>query len=175
MTKESNVPEKTDSPKGSPVPSGAMYIGLCTTRAQSANLRWQKAIVFMALNGAIGGWCFQVFEYGKANTLFGIAFIALVMFGANLLFKGLVSRANQWIDYFTERIESIERAYGTESGVFVFADDNYLAKQSTEPLVRGLRFRQGIQTLSTCMIGIWGFIFLVSIIAGSYLRGAGAW
>ncbi len=40
--------------KGNPVPTGAMYIGLCQLRMQYVALRWQKAVAFMALNGVIG-------------------------------------------------------------------------------------------------------------------------
>lgn len=45
-----------DDPKvaqGTKVPSGAMYVGLCQTRSQAANLRWQYALAFMALNGVV--------------------------------------------------------------------------------------------------------------------------
>lgn len=167
--------KKSAALKGAPVPSGSMYIGLCTTRAQSANLRWQKAIVFMALNGVIGGWCIQLFKFGQADSLFAIACIAAVMFFANLLFRGLVRRANQWIDYFTIAIEKIELKYGTETGVLVFSDPLYLAKQAAEPLVKGFRFRKGITTLSDTMIAIWGGMFLISLVWAAYSAGHGGW
>lgn len=171
MAKEDRASKALEPPKGSPVPSGAMYIGLCTTRAQSANLRWQKAIVFMALNGAVSGWCFQLFSYESGTKLLGIALIAAIMIAINFLFRGLVNRANQWIDYFTVSIEDIELKYGTESGITVFANEQYLAKQAAESLVKGLRFRQGIKTLSEAMLVLWVLVLIFALAGGAYILG----
>jgi hypothetical protein len=154
-----------------PVPSSSMYIGLCQTRAQAAVLRWQYAIVFMALNGVIGGWCFQLLRPDDMIRILGITLIALIMFFANLLFRGLVNRANQWIDYFTLAIEAVENKCGTETGIRVFSDPNYLSKDVTQPLVRGFRFRQGIRTLCDGMLLIWGGVFLATLAWGSYVAG----
>jgi len=160
---------------GNPVPSSAMYIGLCQTRATAAILRWQYAIVFMALNGVAGGWCFQQLDPEKWFKMILVVFITLLMLLANLLFRGLVDRANQWIDYYTVAAENIELKFGTESGIFVFADQKYLAKQAAEPLVKGWRFRSGIRILSISMVGVWGLVFLISLVWASVLIGQGKW
>jgi len=152
-----------------------MYIGLCQTRAQAAALRWQYAVVFMALNGAVGSVCFNYLDYHKAGRMFPIAIIAIFMLTGNGLFRGLVNRANQWIDYFTVAIEEIEKRAGTESGVLVFADVNYLAKETAERFVHGLRFRNGIRALSDSMLLIWGGVFLGCVSWGAYIAGQGNW
>ncbi len=158
---------------GQPIQSGPMYIGLCQTRAQAAALRWQYAVVFMALNGVIGGWCLQLLDPSKVQVIGSIGIISLVMLGTNFLFRGLVSRANQWIDYFTIAIEKIESESGTESGVLVFSDPNYLSKDVTQSSVQGFRFRRGIRTLSDSMIAIWGGIFIATLAWGMYVAGQG--
>lgn len=168
-------PHQPEGALGPPVPSGAMYIGLCQTRAQAAALRWQYAVVFMALNGVVGSVCFNYIDYHKAGRMFPIAIIALFMLAGNGLFRGLVNRANQWIDYFTVLIERIENAVGTESGIRTFSDPNYLSKEATQPLVRGLRFRHGIRALSDSMLLIWGGVFLGCVSWGAYLAGQNSW
>ncbi|HWO07584.1 MAG TPA: hypothetical protein VNM40_03295 [Candidatus Paceibacterota bacterium] len=163
--------EGTDS---EPVPSGAMYIGLCQTRAQAAVLRWQYAFVFMALNGVVGGWCLQLLKPPEVLWIFGVSAISIVMIFANYLFRGLVVRSNQWIDYFTIAIEHIEEKSGTETGVRVFSDPNYLSRPSTQPQVQGFRFRQGIRSLYDIMVGLWITVAIVSVIYGAYLYGKAA-
>ena len=47
-----------DEPEKKPilVPSSAMYIGVCQSRAQASTSRLQRTIVYMAANAALLGW-----------------------------------------------------------------------------------------------------------------------
>ena len=139
MTDQKKPDEKPEDkkPSAGPVPSSSMYIGLCQMRATAAVLRWQYAIVFMASNGVVGNWCVQLFDPMSILKMGGIAFIAGGMIFVNLLFRGLVDRANQWIDYFTTGIEQVEDKFGTETGTRIFSNKDYPAKEQNRPLVKG--------------------------------------
>ncbi len=156
----------------SKVPSAAMYIGLNTARAQAANLRWQYAIVFMALNGVMGNLCFQNFERSTSLKLLPVIFIGGLAVGVNYLWRGLTDRANQWIEYYTNGLINLENA-GTHSGVLVFAHKDYLSKSETEHLVKGLRFRRGIKTLNDIMLGVWGVALIALVLLAAILVGQG--
>lgn len=155
------------------VPSGAMYIGLCQLRAQAANLRWQYAIVFMALNAAMGNLCFQLLALENRQKLVGVILIAFAAILVNYLWRGLVDRANQWIEYYTTLLRAIEEKYGTESGVLVFGDERYLSYQEAESLVKGMRFRVGIKRLTDIVLGAWVLVVLSCVLWGTYLVGLG--
>ena len=154
------------------VPAGAMYIGLNTARAQAANLRWQYAIVFMALNGVMGNACFQYFDRTGALALFPVILIAGLALYVNTLWRGLTDRANQWIEYYTTALESLEKV-GTESGVLVFAHKDYLSRPETEHLVRGHRFRRGIKTLNDIMLLVWFGALIALVLGAAVLYGQG--
>lgn len=156
----------------SKVPAGAMYIGLNTARAQAATLRWQYAIAFMALNGVMGNLCFQYFDRTNAMKLLPVILIAALAFYTNVLWRGLTDRANQWIEYYTSGLKSLEEK-GTESGVLVFAHKDYLSKPETENIVRGMRFRRGIKTLNDIMLGVWTGGFIALVLYAAILVGQG--
>ena len=159
-----------DAPK---VPSGAMYIGLCQLRAQSASLRWQYAIVFMALNAAMGNLCYQLLALEGRLKLITIVLTAAAAILINFLWRGLVDRANQWIEHYTAVLRAIEKARGTESGVFVFGDDQFLSYKETESLVKGMRFRTGIERLTDLVLAAWIAVVLACGLWGMYLAGLG--
>ena len=60
---------KTGVPK---VPTGSMYIGICTTRAQTIAQRWQATMVFLAVNSAIGNMLYVTFKRGSAESMYKI-------------------------------------------------------------------------------------------------------
>lgn len=175
MTDQKKPDEKPEDkkPSAGPVPSSAMYIGLCQTRAQAAVLRWQYAIVFMAFNGVVGGWCVPLVDKISVYKVGGLTFIAAAMIFVNLLFRGLVDRANQWIDYFTVATEDVEKKFGTETGVLVFASKEYPGKEEMRRFVRGWRFRDGIRILSDAMVGTWVIVFFIAFAWTSILIGQG--
>jgi hypothetical protein len=157
-----------------PLTAGQMYIGICTTRAQSANLRWQKAVVFMAINAVLANVCVSFWDH-FINLKTGIPCVGLS--AAALLINhhwgNLVDRANQWIDYYTSVLEKLEVESLREIGVLVFADPKYLSRELTEPKVKGIRFREGIKYLTTIMFRFWLAVFFFFSCYGMYLLGQG--
>jgi hypothetical protein len=140
-----------------------------------AGVQWQYAVVFTAVNIGVLGFCGQIFDNKRASICFLVMAISIFMSGVNVLFRGLVARANQWIVFFTDRSADVERARGTETGVLVFSHPNYPGKEDEEKSVQGIRFRTGIVMWSNIMIGVWGVAALLCMSRGMYLMGQGAW
>lgn len=172
MADEQKVAEGTKVPK---VPSGAMYIGLCQTRAQATILRWQYAVAFITLNGVVVTLCSSLFDLRSAWKMAGIAVILMVMAWFNREWKLLNARTNQWVDHYTTLLGNIEAAHGTESGVLVFSAEGYLSKSATDSLVRGDRFRAIITRLSTVTLALSCAGFAAAVLCAVYLAGQKLW
>ncbi len=155
------------------LPSAAMYMGICQTRAQSANLRWQKAIVFMAINAGLVNMGYVLLDVSSSRKMIPIIVLEAVAIWLNLLWGGLVDRANQWIGYYTTILKEIEEKAGTETGVLIFSSPTYLSRFDTE--VKGRRFREGIKTLSELMKYLWMITFVSSLGYFIYILGQGKW
>jgi hypothetical protein len=158
-----------------PVPTGSMYIGGCQNRTTGALLRWQYAVVFTGLNAGVAGICIQIFNANSARQCFIVAAISFIMLCINVLFRGLTTRANQWIIFYTERLRDMELTKGTESGVLIFANPNYPGNESEDSRVQGFRFRTGIIKLSEICIFLWGCSLLGCLGQGIFLAGQGLW
>lgn len=161
------------SPKSDegPLPSGAMYIGICNLRAQSVRLRWQKIVVLITINLAVAGLCVRFITHTDPVHLGLFALVALLSIILNRLGYGLAERSNQWIVYYTEKLNAIEESYGTESGVLIFSDREYISKRETEHLVRGIRFRRGVESIVGIMLWLWRAAFFITCIMLAYQLG----
>lgn len=160
-----------DEPKGMPVPSGSMYIAIAQLRGQASTARWQHAVVFLVLNVPLANWVRELCtSVTQGRVLFLAALIGSIGIGLNRLWSGLVKRENRWIHFYTDILASIERARGTESGVLVFASEDF---PSTLQTIEGLSFRRGIQLLSLSMMCLWILTSVVLFVWGVYMTGAG--
>jgi hypothetical protein len=162
----------SEEKKSVPIPSGAMYIGLCQSRIQYVALRWQKALAFMALNGVMGNTMYQVANVSQANATFKVAGISAVAVYLNFMWLRLTDRSNSWIAYYTKALEDMEKISGTESGVLVFGNEKYLSRPVSADEDTST-FRRLVRELSAFIGALWFLALVFSVLWGVYLAGQG--
>ena len=155
-----------------PVPSGSMYIGICNMRAQSVALRWQKTIVLATVNVTLMGVWVQYVSSATWTTSVGLCVVAFAFSGLNARYAhGLAERSSQWIEYYTEKLRMIEDVHGTESGVRIFSDPEYISRMEMEHKVRGIRFRKGMQGIVSGIAATWLVLGIASALVVAYNLG----
>lgn len=155
---------------GTPIPSGSIYIGLCQSRAQASALRWQRAVVFIALNVPLANYVLST-GLQRNQTWDQYSLVALAsLFGVALahLWSGMVKREDKWIQFYTDRLVTIERTSGTESSILVFADESF-------PTVirdgKQISFKRGLSTLSNGVRWIWYFCCVSACVMAVFTLG----
>lgn len=154
---------KMSQDKNEPVPTGPMYIGICTTRAQAIAQRWQGVVVFIAANTALANILGHIFEISTATKMFQMLSILAVATFFNYIWFKLIERANSWIEFYTVQLIEIEKRSGTESGVTIFSSEFYPSVK----LKKGeMRSSVGIRN----MIGVvFGVCVIFDIVAVGYI------
>ena len=166
------VEAMSETSKPVPLPSGAMYIGICNMRAQSVTLRWQKTIVLATVNVTLMGVWFQFFKYNEVWLLAVLCVLATIASLLNFRYAhGLAERSSQWIEYYTRVLKLLEEASGTETGIRAFSDPEYISRMDMEHHVRGIRFRKGMQSIVLGIAWTWLLGALVSGLLVAYHLG----
>ena len=144
-----------------------MYIADAQTRMGYVQLRWQIAIPFMAANVALVGLLYSVFVWESAlhgALNFGICSLG----GANTYaWQRLFERINNWIRFHTARLEDMERAQGTESGVLIFSHPQYLSRPDGDEK----RDRSTFHKILKRTIGAQLILWTIGAIVFAFLAG----
>ena len=155
MTDQKKPDEKPEEkkPTGGPIPTSAMYIGICQSRAQASSSRLQRTIVYMAANAALLGWTINLTSYGLHGR-YWIAPMLIAFIGAcmNFMWRRQVRRENRFIDFYTGCLGAMETRFGTETGVIIFSANDF----PSAVRAREISFRGGVKIMSVVAQILWG-------------------
>lgn len=157
---------------GNPIQSGSMYLAWSNTRMAYVALRWAKAVGFIALNGVAGSIVYQTFNYTSHRQMFSLAFISLMMTGLNWVWLRLTRRTNAWIAFYVRKLEEMELASGTESGVLMFSDKEYLSRPQDKKGDK-ISASKHMNEMAVIILVIWFGFFLACLGSAIYLVGKG--
>lgn len=160
--------------KGQPIPSGSMYLAWSNARMGYVALRWAKAVGFMALNGVGGTILYQNFTYSTARPLIALTMVCIAMAGFNFIWLHLTWRSNEWIEIYVRKLDEMEQASGTESGIIMFSDPEYLSRPQDQKKDKRSA-RRKLNEMATFIFIIWSGIGGMCFISAIYMLGRGKW
>jgi hypothetical protein len=128
----------------------------------------------MAMNTVLGTGAAGLLahELNRSNSFY-LLLLLLFSFLINFIWKGLMERANQWIDHYSQILSSMEEVSKDSILVRVFSDQEYLGKETASKRVSGIRFREGTLGLAIAMIIAWAVALLLMFGKIMYLIGQG--
>jgi hypothetical protein len=153
-----------------PVPTGSMYIGVCTSRAQAIAQRWQATMAFIAINTTLGNIIFGTFNPESARKMFAASFIFLIATGFNAQWYQMFRRSNKWIEFYSKQLRAIEVTSSTESGVRIFSDFEIPSEKIGK---MEIRTSQGILYISQWVLMFSVAAVFITLGYAIYLSGSG--
>jgi hypothetical protein len=141
-------------PKLDPVAIDYAFTGLCTMRNGEAQSRWETAQLGILLNiPALAAALFRLAQWPSGIELYLFILGSMVLIATNVFWRSILGRRENFLEYWNQKLEELERKHGIEGGVMIFSSTDYLRMRHA-----GMRFHGGLQWIAWTCVGLWGAI-----------------
>jgi hypothetical protein len=141
-------------PKPDPISIEYAFNGLCTMRNGEAQSRWGAAQLGIVLNiPALAAALFRLVQGPAAPELYMFLVGSLFLIATNVFWGAILKRRENFLEYWNEKLEELERKHGIEGGIMIFSSTDYLRMRHA-----GVRFHSGLQWIALACILLWGAI-----------------
>ena len=139
---------------------GQMYIGLCGIRNGEAQLRWSRAQFFLTVNTGLLALLPVVINYAPTNWKIPVLlFIGFGGMSLSAIWIAATNRADIWINYWNQRIATLEQALTSENAKFgTFSSNEFKLENQNFP-----SFHHILTFLSWSLAALWALILIVII------------
>ena len=141
-------------PKPEPISIDYVFNGLCTMRNGEAQSSWGAAQLGIVLNvPALAAALFRLVQRPAEPELYMFLIGSFFLVATNLFWRTILKRRENFLEYWNQKLEELERKHGIEGGIEIFSSTNYLRMRHA-----GMRFHSGLQWIALACIALWAAI-----------------
>jgi len=142
------------APRPDPIKIDDAFGGLCTVRNGEAQSRWVTAQLGILLNvPALAAALFRLAQWPTRTEVYLFILGSMVLIATNLFLRSILERRENFLEYWNQKLEELERKHGIEGGVMIFSSSDYLRMRH-----EGVRFHGGLQWVAWTCIVLWAVI-----------------
>jgi hypothetical protein len=141
-------------PKLEPIAIDYAFNGLCTMRNGETQSRWGAAQLGIILNvPALAAALFRLAQWPSGPELYMFVVGSLFLVATDLFWRALLRRRENFLEYWNQKLEELERKHGIEGGIMIFSSTDYLRMRH-----EGIRFHGGLHWIAIACIVLWALI-----------------
>jgi len=149
MTADTSVEAKRE-----PITVQYAFSGLCVMRNGEAQSRWETAQLGILLNiPALAAALFRLAQWPTGTEVYLFILGSMVLIATNVFWHSILRRRENFLEYWNQKLEELERNHGIAGGMMIFSSTDYLQMRHA-----GVRFYGGLQWIAWVCIGMWALI-----------------